>query len=330
MISRREWMVGAIAATHAWAAQPQRIKRMASALADASSWAGRPQGILIETHVHLFADDPARFPYNNAVYKPRKAPVEEYVKFAQEARIDHAVIVHPEPYQDDHRYLEYCLTHEPWPSFFKGTCLFDPIDPETPKRMQALVGRNPGRIVALRIHEVHAAGTPSTTTGLIKDRDLKDPQMAVTWRAAHELGLAIQIQCIPHYAVPIAELATRFRDTPIILDHLARPGQGTPEEYEQVLKLAEFPSVYMKFSSTGVASASKEPFPHPDAKPLVKRVYERFGADKMIWAELGGNMAEFQRAVQLFDLMFDFVPEPQRMKIRGLTAQRLFAFSKMP
>jgi len=323
-------MVGAIAAANVWAARPQRMSRMASALADASSWAGRPQGILIESHVHLFADDPARFPYNSAVYKPRKAPVEEYVKFAQEVRIDHAVIVHPEPYQDDHRYLEYCLAHEPSPGVFKGTCLFDPIDPETPKRLQALVGRNPGRIVALRIHEVHAAGTPSTTTGLIKDRDLKDPRMAVTWRAAHELGLAIQIQCIPHYAVPIAGLATRFRDTPIILDHLSRPGQGTPEEYEQVLKLAEFPRVYMKFSSTGVASASKEPFPHPDAKPLVKRVYEAFGADKMIWGELGGNMAEFQRAVQLFDLMFDFVPEPQRMKIRGLTAQRLFAFSKTP
>ena len=61
---------------------------------------------------------------------------------------------------------------EPSPGFFKATCLFDPIDPETPKRMQALVQRNPGRIVALRIHEIHPAGTPSTTTGVIRDRDL--------------------------------------------------------------------------------------------------------------------------------------------------------------
>ena len=238
-----------------------------------------------------------------------------------------AVIVHPEPYQDDHRYLQYCLAHEPSPGFFKGTCLFDPVDPETPKRMQALVQGNPGRIVALRIHEVHAAGTPSTKTGLIKDRNLRDPQMAVTWRAAHELGLAIQIQCIPTYAPPIAELATKFRETPVILDHLARPGQGTPEEYEQVLKLADLPRVYMKFSLTGVASASKQPFPHADAKPLVKRVYNAFGPDKMVWGELGGNAAEFEWAVQLFDLMFDFAPEPERKKIRGLTAQKLFAFS---
>ena len=83
----------------------------------------------------------------------------------------------------------------------------------------------------------------------------------------------------------------------------------------------------MKFSSTGVASASKQPFPHLDAKPLVRRVYEAFGADKMIWGELGGNMQEFQQAVRLFDVMFDFAPEPERKKIRGLTAKKLFAFA---
>src|SRR3984957_16334762 len=325
MISRRKWMVGAAAA--AFAAQAKGCKRVANALADATPVPSRPDGTLIESHIHLFAGDPERFPYSGASYKPHTAPVEDYVKFTREAQINHAVIVHPEPYQDDHRYLEYSLAHEASPGFFKGTCLFDPVDPATPKRMRALVEKNPGRIVALRIHEIHTAGTPSTTTGVIRDRDLKDPQMAVTWRAAHKLGLAIQIHCIPHYAVPVGELAGKFLETPVILDHLARPGQGTPEEYGQVLKLAEIPRVYMKFSSTGVASASKQPFPHLDARPLVKRVYEAFGADKMIWGELGGNMAEFQQAVRLFDVMFDFAPEAERKKIRGLTAQKLFAFA---
>jgi predicted TIM-barrel fold metal-dependent hydrolase len=309
MISRRKMMVGAIATA-------------ASALADA-----RTGGIVIDSHMHLFAGDPARFPYNSGSYKPKPLPVEAYVTFVQKAHIDHTVIVHPEPYQDDHRYLEYCFAHEPSPHFFKGTCLFDPIDPKTPKRIEVLMLRNRGRIVALRIHEIHPAGTPSTTTGVIRDRDLKDPQMTVTWRAAHDLGLAIQLHCIPHYAVQIGELAAKFPDMPIILDHLARPGQGTPEEYEQVLKLAALPRVYMKYSSTGVETASKEPFPHRDAKPLVKRVYEAYGADKIIWGGLGGNMAAFQQETELFDLMFDFVQEPERKKIRGLTAQKLFAFS---
>src|ERR1700677_315053 len=289
MISRRDWLVGTIAVAHAWAARPQGLSMMADTLTG-DAGAARPAGAVIESHIHLFADDPVRFPYNSGSYKPKPEPVEDYVRFVREAGINHAVIVHPEPYQDDHRYLEYCLAQEPSPGFFKATCLFDPIDPETPKRMQALVKRNPGRIVALRIHEVHAAGTPSTTTGLIRDRDLLSPQMAVTWQAAHQLGLDIQIHCIPHYAAQIGELAARFRETPVILDHLARPGQGTPEEYDQVLMLAKLPQVYMKYSSTGVETMSKEPYPHADAKPLVKRVYEAFGADRMIWGGLGTNM----------------------------------------
>jgi predicted TIM-barrel fold metal-dependent hydrolase len=303
MISRREWMLGALATAHGWTAQAKEMQRMANSLVSAPSGPG-----VIESHIHLFAGDPARFPYNSASYAPHPEPVEEYVKYIPHAHIDHAVIVHPEPYQDDHRYLEYAFAHEPSPGFFKGTCLFDPIDPKTPKRMQVLIQRNPGRIVALRIHEMHEAGTPSTISGLIRDRDLKDPQMAVTWRAAHELGLGIQVHCIPHYAPAIGELASKFPQTPVIIDHLARPGQGTPEEYEQ-------------------ASASKQPFPHQDARPLVKRVYQAFGPDKIIWGELGVNMTEFQQAVQLLDLMLDSASPSERARIQGLNAKKLFAFS---
>jgi len=274
----------------------------------------------------MVSDDAAKFPFAQG-RTSRPLPVEQYSKFAVEAGISHTVIVSPEPYQDDMRYLEYALTRGPSEGFFKGTCLFDPIDPETPKRLEALVKRNSGRIASLRIHELHPAGTPSTTTGAIRDRDLKDPRMETTWRATHELGLSMLIQLIPHYAPQIGDLAAKFREMPVILDHLARPGQGTAEEYEQVLKLAQIPRVYMKFSGTGVGSASKQPFPHEDAKPLVKRVYEAFGADRMIWGELGATMAQFDQAVQLFDSMFDFAPEPERAKIRGLTSQKLFAFS---
>src|SRR6476659_7013688 len=78
------------------------------------------RGLLIDTHVHLFADDANKFPYHpSAPYKPPPQPVEAYAAFAREAGIDHAVTVHPEPYQDDHTYLEYCFAHELSPGFVK-------------------------------------------------------------------------------------------------------------------------------------------------------------------------------------------------------------------
>ena len=54
------------------------------------------------------------------------------------------------------------------------------------------------------------------------------------------------IQLIPHYAAQIGDLANKFRDMPVIMDHLARPGQGTAAEYEDVLKLAQIPRVYYR------------------------------------------------------------------------------------
>jgi predicted TIM-barrel fold metal-dependent hydrolase len=151
--------------------------------------------------------------------------------------------------------------------------------------------------------------------------------MAVTWGAAHELGMGILIQCTPHFAPEIGALAEQFPDMPVMLDHLARPGQGTAEEYAEVLNLGKLKNVYIKFTTTGVTSASKQPFPHLDAKPLVKQVYEAFGADRMMWGELGLNMAQFGKAIQLFDVQLDFVQEPEKEKIRGLTAKRLYNFS---
>jgi predicted TIM-barrel fold metal-dependent hydrolase len=286
----------------------------------------RPKGPIVDSHVHLFAADQKAFPYSpNAPYKPAPLPVEEYVRFAVQAGINHAVIVQPEPYQDDHRYLEYCFKHEPSPMFFKGTCLYDPISPETPDKISTLAGWNPGRIVALRIHETRKPGMPALTSGAIHDRDLRSPAMKATWRRIGELNMAIQMHFLPYYAPAIGELAAQFPHVPVILDHLGREGLGTPEEANGVLKLAKLPQTYMKYS--GVEYSTKEKFPYRDVKPFVRRAYDAFGPDRMIWGYFGHDMAGFEQQVELFDFMFDFAPEADREKIRGGTALKLFHWS---
>jgi predicted TIM-barrel fold metal-dependent hydrolase len=270
-------------------------------LAGAALRAARPAGLLIDSHVHLF--DPKRFPYApQGTYQPPAQPLEPYVEFIRQAGIAHTIIVHPEPYQDDHRYLKYCFQHEPSPGFFKGTCLFDPIAPDTPARMEALVKKHPGRIVALRIHENHKPGTPPTTSGPIRDRDLTAPAMRETWRKAHALNLAIQMHFIPFYAPQIGALA----------------------EYEQVLKLARLPRVYMKFS--GVGYSSKAGYPFHDVQPLVRRTFDAFGPDRMIWGGLGMDMAAFEKNAAMFEEMFAFASAADRAKTRGQNSARLFQF----
>lgn len=299
---------------------------LTSALAAPLLRAARPAGTLVDTHVHLFSSDPQRFPYPaNATYRPEPAPLEAYVKFVAAARIDHTVIVHPEPYQDDHSYLEYCFANEPSKSFFKGTCLFDPIAPETLARIEALVKKHPGRIVALRIHEVRARNAPPSGSGAIKERDLASPAMETTWRKVSDLGIAIQMHFMPYFAPQIGALARKFPNTPVILDHLGRGGQGTPADYDEVLKLAKLPRVYMKYS--GVEYSSKGKYPFADVQPLVRRAFDAFGPDRMIWGGLGASMQEFDKQVQLFDSMFHYAKESDRAKIRGGNAMKLYRFT---
>jgi predicted TIM-barrel fold metal-dependent hydrolase len=302
------------------------IDRRTFLLGSGAALTAAPKQLLIDTHVHLFADDPERFPYHqSATYRPPAQSLESYAAFVREAGLTHTIIVHPEPYQDDHRYLEYCFAKEPSAGYFKGTCLFDPVVPETPARMAELEQRNPGRIVALRIHENRTAGVEPTVGGPIRDRDLKHPAMRVTWRKAHDLGLAIQMHMIPLHAPEVGALAREFADTPVIIDHLSRAGQGTAEEYARVLDLAKLKNVWMKFS--GVNYSSQEPPPHRDAKPLVRRTYDAFGPDRMIWGGLGMNMRDFERNRATFEELFAFATERDRAKIRGTNAAKLFGWA---
>jgi predicted TIM-barrel fold metal-dependent hydrolase len=292
-----------------------------AALASAAS-----KSPIIDTHIHLFADDQNRFPYHkNTTYQPPPAPLAAYKKFVAEAGIDHTVIVHPEPYQDDHSYLEYCFANEPSPGFFKGTCLYDPIAPETGDRMAELMKRNPGRIRALRIHTNREKGVAPTVSGAIRDRDLNHPQIRTTIRRAHDLGLGIQMHFIPLHAPEIAKLAKEFSKTPFILDHLARSGFGTPEQYDVVLGMGKLPNVYMKFSGVGYSSKEKQA-PYADVKPLVRRTFDAFGPGKMIWGGLGDTVAEFKQAQLTFETQFDFASEKDKAQIRGLTAAKLFGW----
>ncbi len=269
-------------------------------------------GPAIETHVHLF--DPARVPYAPvAPYRPAPYTLEDYLKLVDAGGLAHSIIVHPEPYQDDQRYLEYCFSHEPRPGYFKGVCLFDPFRDDTPRRVRALMDRWPRRIVAMRIHEVSM--TPEAA-GPIRNRDLTDPRMSACWRALASVAVGIQMHFIPGQAPHIRALASRFRDSIVILDHMGRPGDGSAAEYEEVLRLADLPHIIMKFSGWDMY--------HGDLAQLTRRIYNAFGADRMIWGMLGNTPENYRKQSERCETLLAFASEADRAKIRGLNAQRLF------
>jgi len=279
---------------------------------------------VIDTHIHLF--EPDKFPYHaSATYQPPAEPLEKYLQFAPMAGVDHAIIVHPEPYQDDHRYLEHCFAQERPRGLFKGTCLFDPIDPATPARMAEIAKRHPGRIVALRIHATDNPGDAPTRSGAIKNRDLKDAAMKKTLAAAAKLGMAVQMHFAPHHAAEVSSLAAEFKDLSVILDHMGRFGQGGPAALDYVLRIASAsPRVYFKFS--GWSYSSKQPAPHRDMEPVLRKTVGAFGAQRILWGGLGHSVEDHREAKAVFDAALGWLPAGDQAMIRGGNAKKLFRF----
>ena len=236
----------------------------------------RPAEPVIEWNAHIFSPDVARFPIHpQAVYKPDVSkqpadPLADYLKRLNDEGIDRAVIVHPEPYGDDHALMLDCLKREP--ERLKGTSLFYPSDPEAPRKLAELVRREP-RIVSTRFH-AHR-GKESYLTSFA------DPGVRAIWKKAVDLGLVIELHIGPNYARQAGQAIAAFPGCKVLIDHLAEPEMGTGVEFADVLDLARFPNVYMKLSGLG-HFAKDEPH-YESALPFTRRVIKEFGPDRMVW-----------------------------------------------
>lgn len=271
---------------------------------------------VVDTHLHCFAGaGNARFPYHErAPYRPEaKATPEHLLHCMDQAGVDHAIVVHPEPYQDDHRYLEHCLAVGG--ARLKGTCLFFADRPESLKEMPRFLQRNQGRIIAARVHAYAPGRLPPLGT----------PEFRQLWKIASDFGLAMQLHFEPRYAPGLEPYIREFSSTTVIIDHLGRPMQGTPEEHAVVVRWSELPNTIMKLSSL----PSQDQYPHRDVGPVIRQLTDAFGADRMIYgggfnADATGDSYRAYRERLLSYLRH--LSEAECHQIVGGTAARLFGF----
>ncbi len=301
-LSRREFVAGAAALLASCSEAPPPGPR-------------KHAGTAVDTHVHCFAGyDNPRYPYApDAPYKPPVAArPDQLLRCMDGAGVDFAVIVHPEPYQDDHSYLEYCL--EEGKGRLKGTCLFFADRPGSTDRMAELVKRCPA-VAALRIH----AYAPERLS------PLASPAMKALWRRAADLGLMLQIHFEPRWAPGYEPLLEEFSGTKVIIDHAGRPLQGTPEEHARVVSWSKYPNTVVKLS----AILSREEYPHRDAAPFVKRLADAFGPDRMITGggfKAGATPESYLAERERLMSYVSHFSEADRAKVAGGTAAKLFKF----
>ncbi|HZK83014.1 MAG TPA: amidohydrolase family protein [Humisphaera sp.] len=288
----------------------------ALASADGATPDGERRMPVVDTHVHCFAGAADReFPYHpRGPYAPQAAsPPELLLERMDQAQVDHAIIVHPEPYQDDHRYLEHCL--KVGAGRLKATCLFFAGRKDSVARLRDLVARNGKGIVALRIHAYAPERQPP----------FGKPELRALWQAAADLGLAIQLHFEPRYGLAFEPLIAEFSKTPVIIDHLGRPEFATPAEHAAVLRWSRFENTTMKLS----ALPRREQYPHRDIAPFVRDAVSAFTPSRLMY---GGGFDDKATAAsyratreRVRSFVADLTPAEQA-KILGGNAARLFGF----
>jgi predicted TIM-barrel fold metal-dependent hydrolase len=267
--------------------------------------------MIVEWNAHMFSRDVTRYPFHpQAAYRPDTSrlsddPLAEYLERMAHEGIDRAVLVHPEPYGDDHRLILDCLAREPdrlW-----GTALFYPRDAEAPRKLDALVQRQP-RIVAVRFH-AHRGKEQYLDS-------FADPGVRALWERAARLGLIVELHIGPNYAAQAGEVIRAFPETAVLIDHLAEPKLGNAVEYADVLGLARFDNVYMKLS--GINHFATDGPLYPSARAFTRLVADAFGPDRMVWGS--GTPA-------IVDAHLQNLSEADRAKVKGANLTRLLKLS---
>jgi predicted TIM-barrel fold metal-dependent hydrolase len=266
--------------------------------------------MIIEWNTHIFSPDVGRYPFHrDAAYTPDVSkqpadPLSTYLERMEQEGIDRAVLVHPEPYGDDHRLVLDCLDREP--ERLRATCLFYPKDPDAPRKLRDLIARHP-RIIALRFHahrgkEMYLDSFTST-------------EVRRLWETGLELGLIIELHIGPNYAQQVAEMLRAYPESTVLIDHLAEPHTGDAVEYVHVLDLADFDRAYMKLS--GLNHFAQDAPLYLSARPFTRRVVEAFGADRLVW---GSGTPE------IVDAHAPEFSEADRLKVKGGNLAGLLGF----
>jgi predicted TIM-barrel fold metal-dependent hydrolase len=268
--------------------------------------------LIIEWNAHMFSSNTDRYPFHpRAAYVPKADrlsadPLADYMRRMKSEGIDRAVIVHPEPYGDDHRLVIDCVRREP--ALLKTTALFYPDGSQAPGKLKRLIGENPGVFIA---HRFHAHEGKRTYLGSFQDEEVR-----TLWRTGGELGLVIELHIGSDYAAQVDRLIAENPEYPVLIDHLAEARYGSAPQFGDVVRLARHPNVYMKLSGLDHFATDGPLF--ESALPFTRWIADAYGPDRMVWGS---------GTPRIVDAHLAHWSDADREKVRGGNLQKLLGWS---
>lgn len=271
----------------------------------------------IDAHVHVWSADTGRYPLKPGFPKEKmRSPSftpEDLFAHTRPAGVGRVVLIQMSYYGYDNSYmLDMMRAHK---DIFSGVAVIDPDD--SPKeKISELVQRG---VRGFRISPGQAS----------PDRWLDGDGMATMWQCAANQGLAMCPLLNPEHLPALDRMAERFPDTPVVIDHLARigvDGQFRESDIEKLCALRRHKKVHVKVSAFSALGLKRAPY--LDLAPLIRRVFDAFGPERLMWATDGPwQMMGGHRYIDSIDLIrsrLGFLTDQDRQWILRKTAEKVF------
>ncbi|MCC9608935.1 amidohydrolase [Blastopirellula sp. JC732] len=228
----------------------------------------------IDAHVHIWTPDTSAYPlgkhYDKSAMKPASFTPDELFAYSRPEGVDRIVLIQMSFYETDNKYMLDAI--EKYPDTFRGVAI---IDHEAPGVLETMRGLKEQGVNGYRLY----ADAKSTASWV------DSPEMATMWKGAAETGQAICLLSNPDALPSIEKLCKKFPETTVVIDHFSRIGvSGTIQgsDLDNLCKLATFPKTHVK-TSAFYALGKKKP-PYLDLGPMIRRLRDTFGADRLMWA----------------------------------------------
>jgi L-fuconolactonase len=305
MLTRRQFMGGALALP--------ALGTLPSCAINPAPSAGGDKPLLIDSHVHVWKTDP-KFPFATGVDVPPDvdATAEHLLQLMAANGVSRTVLIQVFHYKWDNSYLADVLKR--YPQYFQGVARVNPTDPAAPDHLSQLT----------------AQGFRGVRLSPKADADgdwITGPLMPPLWSRCDQLKVPMTVLTRPSRLPAVARLVEQHPDLTVVIDHMADTPLDQPQQLQALLALARYPNVYVKISH--LWSLSKQPYPYSDSLVMLKKVYDAFGAKRLMWGTdhpVCLPYLTYAQAVALYRDHLDFMPASDREEVWHGTVQRVWPF----
>lgn len=276
-----------------------------------------PGGMFIDAHVHVWTPDTERYPlasnYTKADMQPPSFTPAQLMAHANPVGVTRVVLIQMSFYGYDNSYMLQVMRDHP--GVYSGVAVIDQHD------------RPRERMKELAVHGVR--GFRIRPGDQSPDDWLRDEGMIAMWKCGADERLAMCHLINPEYLPSVDRMCQRFPQTPVVIDHFARvgiDGQIRSRDLDQLCRLARFKQVAVKVSAF-YALGKKLP-PYADLGPMIRRLRDAFGAERLMWASDCPYQVQpphtYQASIDLVKTGLDFLSQEDRTTILQNTAERIF------